>query len=256
MISYMYTFDYQDEMAQLATAATESQEGEPLSNRNTSNTVPSSSSCHSSSSHGRSVGGCGGGREGGARGRTTSTSPDDDSHSPALFSSVRLYATADKYDIQPLKDLARRRFTSWTAAHWTHAQFPSLAREIYDTTPPTDRGLRDEVERAIALHADALISHADVRALLQDIDDLALGVLSSVIAGRAARIRDLEADVAAARSKLDDAQRRGKDASARLAKAYVVVDCRFCRKNYYVKADGDWAGDGGRFYRCDGCRRP
>lgn len=32
---------------------------------------------------------------------------------PVLWSSVRLYALADKYDIQPLKVMARDRFEDW-----------------------------------------------------------------------------------------------------------------------------------------------
>lgn len=60
--------------------------------------------------------------------------PED--NSPVLWSSVRVYALADKYDVQPLKVLARHRFEDWIRQNWRHHEVPCLAREVFSTTPP------------------------------------------------------------------------------------------------------------------------
>src|SRR5882757_8787670 len=101
MISYMYTFDYEDEQRK----------------------DPGSEVCSSKSANQTSEMSGGG----------TQASPSDQvDDSPALFSSVRLYAMADKYGIIPLKELAKQRFSDWTATNWAHKTFPDLVREIYE----------------------------------------------------------------------------------------------------------------------------
>jgi hypothetical protein len=44
---------------------------------------------------------------------------DHNEDQPALVSSVRLYAMADKYGIPSLKELAKERFCNWAETNWT-----------------------------------------------------------------------------------------------------------------------------------------
>ena len=80
---------------------------------------------------------------------------------PALWSSVRVYALADKYDVQPLKILARHRFEDWVRLNWRHDEVPALAREVFSTTPSSDLGLRDIMVNRLAEHSPALLQQED-----------------------------------------------------------------------------------------------
>ena len=51
---------------------------------------------------------------------------------------------ADEYNVETLKRLAERKFQKIMAnTEWNPDAFPSNLRQIYSTTPPSDRGLRD-----------------------------------------------------------------------------------------------------------------
>jgi hypothetical protein len=105
---------------------------------------------------------------------STSTRGEDQ---PTLFSSVRVYALADKYDISPLKELARQKFCSWAENNWTCEDFSAIAREVFESTPKNDRGLRDVIIQLVAKHADIFIQKDGLRQLIEDIGDLELSVL-------------------------------------------------------------------------------
>ena len=61
---------------------------------------------------------------------------------PVLWSGVRVYALADKYDVQPLKVMARDRFEDWIRLNWRHHELPALAREVFNTTPSSREGCK------------------------------------------------------------------------------------------------------------------
>ena len=71
---------------------------------------------------------------------------------PALWSSVRVYALADKYGVVSLKDVAKERFAKWIEKNYLSDQLPALVKEVFETTPPTDMGLRDIVAKTLAKH--------------------------------------------------------------------------------------------------------
>ncbi|MCJ1263408.1 hypothetical protein MMC22_003278 [Lobaria immixta] len=64
-----------------------------------------------------------------------------------MTNNVRVYAIADKYDIPGLKELAKSKFWILVASAELILNHPSIIYEIYNTTPSTDRGLRDIVTR-------------------------------------------------------------------------------------------------------------
>ncbi|KAL8677424.1 MAG: hypothetical protein Q9224_007195, partial [Gallowayella concinna] len=61
----------------------------------------------------------------------------------ACLNNTRVYALAEKYDIQGLKALAVSKFRLHSTAIWTVEDTVSLLEEVYNSTPETDRGLRD-----------------------------------------------------------------------------------------------------------------
>jgi hypothetical protein len=100
---------------------------------------------------------------------------------PALFSSVRVYAIAEKYDIPALKALAKERFSEWAKSNWSHKDFPILVREVFESTPSSDRGLRDVVSQLCAKYVKPLTQGNGVLDVIEDLGDLWLGVLRQVL---------------------------------------------------------------------------
>ncbi|PVH90262.1 hypothetical protein DM02DRAFT_507036, partial [Periconia macrospinosa] len=72
---------------------------------------------------------------------------------PFVYSRLRpkhliinqVYATAEKYNIKSLKDLARGKFQTAAYSDWNSPYFPVTIGFVYRSTPPSDRGLRDMV---------------------------------------------------------------------------------------------------------------
>ncbi|KAK7924970.1 hypothetical protein LTR80_011961, partial [Exophiala xenobiotica] len=189
MVSYMYTFDYKDEIDQ--------------------NPDPDDPSLEEVEEAVEIIS------------AKSDTISNHDQDQPALFSSVRVYAIADKYDIPPLKELARQRFGNWAKTNWLHEDFCNVAREVFDSTPANDRGLRDVVIQIVALHVNDLTEKPEFRNLIEEIGDLGLGILRQVLKQNSAevsdldsRVKDLEAETEILKGQVKD---RDKSYSARPA---------------------------------------
>jgi len=61
---------------------------------------------------------------------------------PLVF-HAKVYAIGEKYDIVPLKDLAKTKTENILTLEWTPTCFFAAANEAYQSTIPKDRGLRD-----------------------------------------------------------------------------------------------------------------
>jgi hypothetical protein len=188
---------------------------------------------------------------------------DCEEDQPALFSSVRVYAIADKYDIQHLKELARERFSNWAEDNWACESFPAIAREVFDTTPTKDRGLRDVVVRLVAIHADDFIRKENSRQLIEDIGDLGLSVLCQVLkthseekSGSKTRLEALEAETAALNAQVKDCERdlrrKSDDMNVAMSKINSLVECRHCKNELNVEVEAYMFG--GPIVRCKRCR--
>ena len=92
-----------------------------------------------------------------------------------LTCHVRLYAMADKYDIQDLKSLAKSKFQSSISNRWPIPFFPALVQEILHSTPHNDRGLREIITPICAEHVTELLSRETLVSYPPDpsiVDDL------------------------------------------------------------------------------------
>lgn len=85
--------------------------------------------------------------------------------SPMLF-NVRVYSLADKYGVSALKLRAKEKFEAAAKACWDLDDFPHVISEVYRSTPPTDRGLRDIVVRVAHEHIDVLSQKSSFRRAL------------------------------------------------------------------------------------------
>jgi len=101
---------------------------------------------------------------------------------PALFSSIRVYAVAEKYDIKDLKELARSRFSTWASKNWNHSEFPMMVQEVYDSTPSSDRGLREIVETIVRKNANCLLHNVKFKKfLISQMGELGVLVFTGVV---------------------------------------------------------------------------
>ncbi|KAH0559307.1 hypothetical protein GP486_004180 [Trichoglossum hirsutum] len=102
---------------------------------------------------------------------------------PALFSSIRVYAIAEKYGIEDLKELARSRFSTWASENWNHhSEFTAMVQEVYDSTPSSDRGLRDVVETILKKNFESVFYDDRLKELLiSQMGELGLSVLTGAM---------------------------------------------------------------------------
>jgi hypothetical protein len=101
--------------------------------------------------------------------------------STAGFSNVRVYAIAEKYNIPLLKEVAKEKFVKWAENHWSHCDFPVVAREVYESTPSSDIGLRDVVSRVCGEHVKELVGKKKFLDLTDLFGELGLGILVQVL---------------------------------------------------------------------------
>ncbi|KAF2464243.1 uncharacterized protein BDR25DRAFT_242779, partial [Lindgomyces ingoldianus] len=66
-----------------------------------------------------------------------------------LLIHASMYAMADRYGIPKLTAWSKKKFADTIHDHWDSKDFIDAVVHIYDSTPDTDRGLRDEVVKAL-----------------------------------------------------------------------------------------------------------
>ncbi|KAF4541509.1 BTB/POZ domain containing protein [Lasiodiplodia theobromae] len=142
---------------------------------------------------------------------SSSSSSHPSSSSPsrnedAMIFHVHMYAVGEIYDIPSLKALAARNFDR--DVDHAFPRFPAAVRAIYETTPDSDRGLRDRALRVCAAHAAELLANP----AFEDVMDQ-LGVFGKEFA------RQLVANGSAAGAA-------GAGAVKQAPTKTVVVDCR------------------------------
>ncbi|KEF61465.1 uncharacterized protein A1O9_03031, partial [Exophiala aquamarina CBS 119918] len=101
---------------------------------------------------------------------------------PALISNVRVCAIAEKYNITSLKSLAQARFCIWAERNWTHQDFHDIVRDVFQSTPESDRGLRDIIVHSVAKHAQKSCLKTEFYNVIRENGELGLGTLRQVLA--------------------------------------------------------------------------
>jgi hypothetical protein len=249
MISFMYTFDYKDEVYRDdESVETGSEHGSSDEAGEIQDVVePTENQALPEATESVLENGASAGRD----------------YQSTLFSSVRVYAIADKYDIPGLKELAKQRFCEWAAMNWACEDFPAIAREVFESTPSSDRGLRDFVLGIVTDHADVFIKNDDFLSLVECIGELGLGLFHQLLKAHSDEkvalqsvIDGLESEAAILKQQLLDCQQNLLDKSHELdsttSKINELDDCRHCRSQFNLELRDDWAGS--VIYRCKRCR--
>lgn len=102
--------------------------------------------------------------------------------SQKILNNVRVYALADKYDIPGLKDLAKSRIWDPSNRHLIENDFQAVAVEIYSSTGPEDRGLRDLVLEICTSRIEVDLSDREWESNLRGNGDLAFDLLKATVA--------------------------------------------------------------------------
>lgn len=96
---------------------------------------------------------------------TTATGPT------GLSTHAQMYALAEKYAVEGLKELARKKYRKAVDDHWASPEFAPSIGIAYKTTGRADRGLRDIVIDAILSHR-TLRQTREIRATCRENHDL------------------------------------------------------------------------------------
>jgi hypothetical protein len=87
-----------------------------------------------------------------------------------------MYALADFYQVEELKELAKNKFIGAVELGWKSDQLGAALHTIFTTTPSTDRGLRDVAVSILRNHIE-VVDLPSVSSVLREIPDLAFEAL-------------------------------------------------------------------------------
>jgi hypothetical protein len=97
--------------------------------------------------------------------------------SSSMIFNAKMYQIADKYGISTLKRYARGKFSISIEEGWKDIDFPNAVGLAYNTTPPSDRGLRDAVVVTSLERFDALMERDDFNTELVSNADFAVDII-------------------------------------------------------------------------------
>ena len=97
--------------------------------------------------------------------------------SNSLLINVKVYALADKYNVQPLKELAKVKFQKALDTQYEHESFPGAIVAVYSTTPSSDRGLRDAVVSQVGSIRSELKTRREFLDVVKSVGDFAVDLL-------------------------------------------------------------------------------
>ncbi|CAG7965196.1 unnamed protein product [Penicillium nalgiovense] len=104
-----------------------------------------------------------------------SVSGEDKGSHAVLLDNLGVFIAADKFDIAPLKQLARTRLINWIDEN--AQRLPFVVPEIWVTLPPLETELRDAIIKAISYHAQEFLNNDESIAILTDLPAIAIAVL-------------------------------------------------------------------------------
>ncbi|KAF5870921.1 putative btb poz domain protein [Botrytis fragariae] len=96
-----------------------------------------------------------------------------------LIKHAKVYIMAEKYDIQPLKRLARQRYSSVADNYWNSRCFVQSIELIFDGTPDISEGddLRKAVLEVASRYMKQLLAREDFAQMCQERGDIGFAIL-------------------------------------------------------------------------------
>ncbi|MCJ1433534.1 hypothetical protein MMC27_002897 [Xylographa pallens] len=149
--------------------------------------------------------------------------PMDSTHSPegdkegwsAPLRHARMYAIGDRYDIVPLKDLAKSKFGATVYRDGPRTDtFPELIEYVHTSTPESDRGLRDPIQQIIVLSAEYLLMHQDIIEIMLDVPTVAVDMCKGLLAWAETEIKSRNDHIASMQTKHGEEKQRLEQTAA------------------------------------------
>ena len=101
-------------------------------------------------------------------------------HSKKMMNNVVVYAIAQKYDIEGLKELATAKFRDLLFLEEPNDTFPNIIGAVYETSSITDPGLRLVATRYCAHYSTQILADDHLCGVIKDHGELGLEVLREV----------------------------------------------------------------------------
>lgn len=137
-----------------------------------------------------------------------SIEPDDttiaDDVGQWLLNNVRVYAIAKRCLMDELKEIAKAKFRSQAESLLFVKEFPEIIRELYGSTPSSDRGLRDIVSHICAQQGRTVVDSPDLSASIVEIGEFGLDILRKALMNVDERVEEATAKNAALQRKVKD----------------------------------------------------
>ncbi|TVY28203.1 hypothetical protein LHYA1_G003352 [Lachnellula hyalina] len=123
---------------------------------------------------------------------------------PSLLNNVLVYAIAEKYGIAELKELAKSKFQGQAGSLLSAREFPEIIRELYRSTPSSDRGLRDIVSQVCAQHGRTIVDSPDLSDIILEVGEFGLDLLREVLKYENGRVEEAVARNSALEGELEE----------------------------------------------------
>ena len=81
---------------------------------------------------------------------------------------IRMFALADKYDIPDLSIVAAKKYSSGCDTSWNPSEFLTSIRDVYETTPPSSRTLRNLACIAIRMHLPQMLDDESIGGMYEE----------------------------------------------------------------------------------------
>jgi hypothetical protein len=91
---------------------------------------------------------------------------------PNLIVHAQVYALAEKYSVDGLKELALEKFEKEVESHWNTDDFLQAAEVVYTSTVESDRGMRDIVLRTFYRH-HSLLGKREGKDVVKNVENIA-----------------------------------------------------------------------------------
>ncbi|KAL1850834.1 hypothetical protein Plec18167_002574 [Paecilomyces lecythidis] len=109
------------------------------------------------------------------------SSEDVDHRRFIAYNNIRVYVTADKFGIVPLRSLAGEKFASWANSNWNCAAFSDIVQEVMTYVPPHDTYLRDVVIDTISKNIISLVREGTILPLMDTNGKLGSAVIAKLV---------------------------------------------------------------------------
>lgn len=185
--------------------------------------------------------------------------------------NIAVYAIAEKYNLKDLKKAAMIRCLSQKWSYWPLDDLRVIAKEIYSSTPSSDRGLRDQVICDCADHAQELTEQEDWISLIKMDADFGFDLFQRMtkkhieamveLADSRLQAIDLSQEKFELRQENDELQQTMENFDAQLDEAFETAKdtdgCRHCPSCFdsYIERRGKSVTGGVKLVqRCKKCR--